>query len=261
MRYGVCIDADIEKLAKIKEYGYDYAEIPLSVISDWTDEQVEEFRKASEKLGIFPEAANCFFKYGNSYLVKPGIDYSDVENYLETALSKAQKLGVKVAVLGCGGARHITEELDKEKAVEQFAKVFNLSAEIAEKYGITVVVEPLYKGNSNFINTVADGIEIAQKANHKNACVLADFFHVFMTGESLDAIKNCGTLLRHVHLARANADRQMPINEEDMPACIEWANALKENGYNERLSLEGGFGENWDETVKKMRDVVKVFDR
>ncbi|MBQ0083597.1 MAG: sugar phosphate isomerase/epimerase [Clostridiales bacterium] len=260
MRYGVCVDADYKKLAKLKEFGYDYAEIPLSVVSDWDETQIEEFLAESKKTGIYAEAVNCFFKYGGSYLVKPGIDYSDVENYLETALSKAQKLGTKVAVIGCGGARQIPDDVNWEDGVNQFATVFGLSAKIAEKYGITVVVEPLYKGNSNFINTVAEGIDICKKANHKNAKVLADFFHVAMTGESLDAIENCGETLAHLHIARANSDRKMPINPEDKPVCERWAAAIKKNGYNERMSLEGNFGENWDETVKQMREVLKIFD-
>lgn len=259
MRYGVCVDADLSKLEKLKEFGYDYAEIPLSVVSDFDESQIEAYLAESKKTGIYAEAVNCFFKYGGGYLVKPGIDYKDVENYLETALSKAQKLGTKVAVIGCGGARQIPDDIEWEDGVNQFASVFALSAKIAEKYGITVVVEPLYKGNSNFINTVAEGIEVCKKANHKNAKVLADFFHVAMTGESLDAIKNCGDMLAHVHIARANADRKMPINPEDKPACEKWAAALAENGYNGRISLEGNFGENFDETVMKMRDVLKIF--
>ncbi len=35
---------------------------------------------------------------------------------------------------------------------------------------------------------------------------------------------------------------------------------LREYGYNARISLEGAFGDDWNDTVQKMRTVLKVFE-
>lgn len=260
MRYGVCTNIDKYKLEKLKGYGYDYVELQLCNIFNMTDEEVEDFRKECDRTGMYVEAVNFFFPYGGGYLVKPGIDFGEIEKYLHVALSKAQRLGTKVAVIGSGGARTIPDDVKWEDGEAQFAKVLAFSGEIAKQYGIEVVIEPLFTGNSNFIHTVAEGIDICKKANHPNVFVLADFFHVFMSGESLETIENCGDMLRHVHIARANADRQMPIFPEDKPYCEAWAKALKKNGYNGRISLEGAIGEDWDGTIIKTREALKVFD-
>ena len=61
MRFGVCIGADMHNLAKLREYGYDYAEINLSGIANWTPEQVEEARAEMVRTGIFAETCNGFF--------------------------------------------------------------------------------------------------------------------------------------------------------------------------------------------------------
>ena len=45
MRFGVCIGTDMSCLSKLQEYGYDYAEINLSGIANWTEEQVEDARR------------------------------------------------------------------------------------------------------------------------------------------------------------------------------------------------------------------------
>lgn len=47
--------------------------------------------------------------------------------------------------------------------------------DVAAKYGITVVVEPLQTKETNLINTVAEGIEIVKKVDRPNVKCLADF--------------------------------------------------------------------------------------
>lgn len=88
---------------------------------------------------------------------------------------------------------------------------------------------------------------------------MADFYHVFESGESLDAVENAGELLIHTHLARANDDRQMPRTEEDYEACKVWANALKKCGYNARMSLEGSFKPEFSETIEDVLPALKIF--
>lgn len=261
MRYGVCINTDMRCLAKLQEYGYDYAELNLSRVADMTEEQIEAARAEMERTGIWGEACNgFFFSFADGYLSSNEVDFAVLEEYIRRALGKAKRLGTQVAVIGSGRARMILDESRREEGEEQFAKVLRLAGDIGAELGIKIVIEPLRPQECNTITTVAEGLAMCKRANHPNVFVLADFYHVFMSGETLDAIRTCGSMLQHCHIARSNEDRQMPVNPEDLPACKEWAAALKENGYDLRISMEGGMGENWDETCIKMREVFKVFD-
>ncbi len=260
MRFGVCIATNVSKIPVVKAAGYDYVEMSLASIAGWSDEKVEEVRAILDKEGIEMEATNGFFGFAEGYLMDDRMDLTVVEEYTRRAMKNASRLGLKVAVLGSGTARQILDESKRDQAEEQFVQVLRLCGDICAEYGVKIAIEPLRAEETNFINTVQDGLDICRKANHPNVFVLADFYHVFMNGESLDAVRNCGAMLQHTHIARSDPDRKMPINPEDMPACLEWAAALKENGYQLRMSLEGVIGDDWDNTVIKMREVLKVFE-
>lgn len=261
MLFGVC-GVSPDRIHAVKAAGYDYVEMGLSGIAGWSDEKVDEVRAILDKEGIEVEATNGFFGFPEGYLTDDRMDLAEVEEYVRRAMRKASKLGLKVAVLGSGTARQILDESKRDQAVKQFVQVLRLSGDICAEYGVKIAIEPLRTEETNFINTVAEGLEMCKLADHPNIFVLADFYHVYMNGESLDAIRDCGEMLQHTHIARSNPDRMMPVNPEDMPACKEWAAALKENGYDLRMSLEGkiGNGDDWEETIIKMREVLKVFE-
>ena len=261
MRFGVCIGTDMSCLSKLQEYGYDYAEINLSGIANWTEEQVEDARREMVRTGIFAETCNgFFFSFEKGYLTGDTVDLAALEEYIRRALGKASRLGLQVAVIGSGAARTILDESRREEGEEQFARVLRLAGDVGTEFGVKIVIEPLRYEECNTVNTVADGVAMCRRANHPNVFVLADFYHVSMTGESLDASRTCGSMLQHVHLARNDPDRRMPLEAADAADCARWAAALRENGYNARITLEGAFGDDWNDTVQRMRPVLKVFE-
>ena len=261
MRFGVCINGDTSLIAKAKNYGYDYVEIALYDFSEFSDEKIEQLRAEMQELGIWAETCNCFFfGFQKGDLTSENIDFAAIESYIRMAFGKASRLGLKVAVIGSGAARSILDEDKREQGEENFAKVLRLAGDIGAEFGIQIVIEPLNPRECNAINTVAEGIAMCKRANHPNVAVLADFFHVAMSGEGLDTIRTCGDVLKHVHIARGYEDRNMPTKPEDQKDIAEWAAALKENGYDARISLEGGMWSDWDGTAQKMREVLKAFE-
>ncbi len=261
MRYGICIGDDVSKLSMLKDLGYDYAELNLSAVVNWSEEKIAETRAEMDRLGLYAESGNGFF-FGleDGSLSAKVVDFDGIADYIRRLMKNASRLGLKVAVIGSGRARHIMDESRRADGELQFAKVLRIAGDIGAEYGVKIVIEPLQKKECNQVNTVADGLAMCKLANHPNVFVLADFFHVSMNGESMDAIETCGALLQHIHIARNNTDRQMPVNVEDQADVARWAAALKKNGYDLRISLEGGMGDDFRETAKKMREVLKAFD-
>ncbi len=258
MRFGVA--TNFKFFEAVVNSGYDYYEGNLSAIAAWTE---EEFADALQKVQAAPinmEAVNGFYPK-TLPIVGPERDMVAVKEYTQKALARAAKLGCKVAVLGSSGARRVPEDYNFEKAYNEFAEVLQMCGEIAASLDITIAIEPLRKQEVNLINTVAEGLEMCKKVNHPNVKCLADFYHVFSNGETMDAIRTAGEWLVHTHIARPG-DRKMPSTEEDIAVCRAWAQALKICGYDARMSLEGGLGdpEEVAQVLANTRPILDLFN-
>ena len=112
---------------------------------------------------------------------------------------------------------------------------------IAKKYDIIIAIEPLQKSESNFINTVQEGYEIAKKAGHPNIGVNADIFHMLREGEGPQSILNAGSkYIRNVHIAE-KANRTAPgVDGDDFTPYFK---ALKKIKYKGNISLECGWSD------------------
>ena len=135
-----------------------------------------------------------------------------------------------------------------------------MMADEAKQYGIKIIIEPLNAEETDVVQTVADGLKAVADSKRDNVVTLADFYHVFRTGETLDAIENNGGALQHLHIARANMDRKYPHTDEDKAQCKVWADALKKAGYDETISLEGGLPEGEvEEVLRNVFELMQIF--
>lgn len=255
IRFGVC--TKFEKLPLLEKAGYDYMEFALSSLEKRSDEEYAEFVKLVDASPLQVEAFNGFFP-GDIALVGPEVDMERIAAYTEKALRRAARLGGKVAVLGSGKSRNIPEGFPFETAYRQFCQVFDLCATIAGRYGITVALEPLNPKETNFLTTVAEGIALCKAVNNPHGKCLVDFYHVSQSGESLDAIREGHDWIVHTHLATPS--RYMPESEEDIAVCRQWAQALKDCGYEGRMSLEGHFAADFEEDITRTRKVLDLFN-
>ena len=257
MRFGVCCSTP-SYFPAIKESGYDYIEVCFSKLYTMTDEEFDALKAGLKENGFVAEVANGFFP-GDIKSVGYDVDYGHIAEYTEKCMARFKELGGEIAVFGSGKQRNIPDEIPREDGIAQFCKTLNVCADIGAKYGIKLAIEPLNADETNLINTVADSIEICKKSGNKNVFTIADFYHVFRSGESMNAIENNEGYLVHAHLARANMDRRMPSEESDIADCKKWAAALKKGGYDVRLSLEGSWKPEFTETVKNTVPFLEYF--
>ena len=163
---------------------------------------------------------------------------------------------MKVTVLGSSKARNIRDDYTKDGAEEQFLRVLRICGEVGAKYGIAVTVEPLNPLETNFINTYAEGLEIAQKANHPNVLSMIDFYHHAVNGEPIETIDGTKGILIHAHIARA--DRNTPTLD-DLSELAPKVEYLKNTGYEGRMSLECRHVPDFDTSVKNAYELLKLF--
>jgi sugar phosphate isomerase/epimerase len=178
------------------------------------------------------------FLPGQFRVVGTETNHDDILVWAETSFRRAQQLGIPMIVLGSGRTRTVADGFSRERAREQFIDLCRRLGPLAQQYGVTVVVEPLNRGETNFINSLAEGADIVEATDHPNIRLLCDIFHMSRENEPASEIARYGHLIRHVHIAE-KADRTAPgtVGDDFTPYFA----ALKEIGYAGCISIEGNF--------------------
>ena len=222
----------------VKEAGYDYAETSVGMLMKLTE---EEFARlvAKKEAGEFEIQSCNSFLPGTFHVADPA-DLPALTEYVEEAMRRMSLLGVKVVVFGSGAARRLPEQnvAAEIRAIEDFLRMCN---EKGGKYGVTVVIEPLNKKESNVFNSVSEGASMVRKLNLPHVRLLADSYHTFCETEYLCALEENGDILCHVHVAEA-PDRTYP-GKNGGEYLRDFAKHLHGSGYAGRVSIECGFGD------------------
>jgi len=252
-RIGVCTSVNNAPL--LKQAGCSYVEIGInSFFMPAQDDAAfaENLKSATES--VLPLSAGNIFFPGELKLVGPDVNVDAVLRHAEIAMKRAKQTGTHIFVLGSGGARRIPDGFDTGKATEQFIELCEQIARLGEKYNVVVVLEPLRKQETNFINTVRQGTEIVRIVNHPNLRVLADFYHMAVENEDAHAIIEAGDLLYHCHIAE-KAERTAPgIRGDDFTPYFK---ALKSINYKGSISLECNWKNFEQEVIPAVAEVKR----
>ena len=232
MQFGVC--GNIGQATTLASAGYDYIELSVAgdLIPDEDEAVWNEKRAMIETLPLPVAAFNSFVRTGK--IVGPDADQARLERYVHTALARAAQVGGKIIVFGSGGARNVPDGVSRDYARLQLQKFLGYCAAAYEKTGVVVVIEPLNVGESNILNTVAEGAEYARAVGHPGVRNLTDTYHMEKDGEPLDAIVKDADVLAHTHTA--DTGRFAPgTGGYDHAAMFR---AFRQAGYDARLSIE-----------------------
>lgn len=203
MKFGVCVGTDIEKMKFIKEIGFDYAESHCQQIASKSVEHLD----AMKATGLPVIAANCFI---GMRVVGEEKDTAAIKEYLEKLFKNASYLGLKYLVFGSSGARRIPDGMSLEEGRAQIVDFLkNLVVPCAERYDITVAIEPLRPEECNAINTVAHGVEIAKAVGSPYVKVLADVAHMYVQNESMESLLVYKGWVVHAHTSNPAPDESL----------------------------------------------------
>jgi sugar phosphate isomerase/epimerase len=226
-------------LAAVKRAGYDYGELRLSSITQLSDEDFNDVRETVEKAPIEVLSFNIFLP-SSVPVTGPDVVIEDIDAYLRKSLTRARELGGSCVVFGSSRSRNVPQGYDRRKAEKQIDDFLKRCEEYAAPLGVTIAIEPLNRKESNIINSVAEGLKIAERLDLSHIAVLADCYHMFQEGESLDILQKAKDRLAHVHIA--DGDRYFPGHSPsggmDFGAFFD---ALKKCGYEGLVSTEARF--------------------
>ncbi len=121
----------------------------------------------------------------------------------------------------------------------------------AKKAGSRVLLEPLNKGETFYLNRLDQAAAICRKLNHPGICLMGDFYHMGLE-EKTDAaaFTAAAPWLHHVHLASRvrNLPGQDKLQQPDKPerSFVDGFRALHQIGYQDYCSLECGCAKDTD---------------
>lgn len=233
-KIGIC--CGWEDWLQVKQCGYNYVEPGLSsLLKPWEEDSIfEEIYNRIPTKEISCYACNSFFP-SFIKLVGNEVEEQQIYEYVKKAVERAARLNVRIIVLGSGNSRTIPENFSRKDAERQFVRIVRKMGEIAKQKNITIVIEPLRKTETNFINTVSEGLEIVRKIDHENVRLLADFYHMKNEGDSPRSIIKAGKYLKHCHIAEKEKRTPPGISGDDFTPYLR---ALKRINYDGRISLE-----------------------
>lgn len=265
MRYGMCTDiatktrteVEYELLERIQQAGFDYVEFPLMMIETLDEPAFEKLLSELDRLGL---ACDCSCNYfpGRIKVVGPTANKDEIDAYLDKAMGRAARMGVKKIVFGSNNSRNLPEGESIEQGYDEICKMLNESVvPFCDKYGITVVMEPLRHQSANFIITLADGKYVVDRVNKPEIQLLADLMHMNYNGEDPESLREVIGSLHHVHICEP--DRILPEDgySEFLTHCL---SVLKELGYDETISFEAKGGTGPDSLAKALKLLQTQFE-
>jgi sugar phosphate isomerase/epimerase len=252
---GVCTSYSNAEL--LRGLGYTFIEegVGRFLIPDAKNGGDAQFEKnlAERKAVGMPILSYTSFFPGDLKSVGPELHHEAILQRTELALKRAKEIGSKNIVFGSGGSRRIPDGFDRAKAKQQHIELSKKMAPLAEKYGITISIEPLNASETNFVNSLADGAEIVQAVNSPWFRLLCDIYHMKKDDEGPEQILKYGKLITHCHIAE-KANRTAPGVEGD--DFRPYFKALKKVKYKKGLSLECRW-KNFDSEVKTAIGVIQ----
>lgn len=116
-------------------------------------------------------------------------------------------------------------------------KLLDEMGEAAVKAGAILLVEPLNRYETHFINRLEQAVDICETVGNPNVKIMADFFHMSIEERDIPAsIRAAGDWIYHVHLA--DSTRLLPGHgHTDFKSGFA---ALMDLGYDKYMAMECG---------------------
>ena len=220
-------------IIKCKEAGYSCVEISLLGQNEKTAKKIYDLSKELNiditcTTGL---SANEDLTSTSEKIRKNG------EQKLLDCINIASIMGSKIltGVIHCSWGVSDSKGLNKEIKFNNSANSLKKIGSHLEKKNIKLGIEPLNRYETDFINTVDEGLELCRLVNHPNIGLLLDVYHMNIEEKNMiKSIKKASNKIFHFHVAEN--DRGIPgtgtLNFNEI------FKTLMSIGYNKNVTLE-----------------------
>jgi len=222
-------DSVAERIECLAAAGYEAVEIHSDAV-----DQLAEYRRALAAAGI-PAMSMCPAGR-NLDLVADEFSQRRRIDRTRRALDACRELSV-TSLISVPVRGRLPDGIVAQDQADSYVRALERLAPHAEAAGVTITVEPLNRYEMHLLNTLADGIAIAERVGSPRVKVLADVFHMNIEEDNVPAsIRAAGDWIGHVHFAD-NQRAHPGTGSTDFAAIFA---ALRDVGYAGSTALECG---------------------
>jgi D-psicose/D-tagatose/L-ribulose 3-epimerase len=224
----------LDLLKKAKEMGFDVLEV---CVEDPATIDPEAIRDAAEEAGVNVLICGAFGPDRDISAEDAGVRKSGVA-YIKTCIDMAQAAGsplVSGPMYSATGKCRLLTPSEREQQWSRAVENMKTLAEYAGERGVKLAVETLNRFETDFLNTVDQGLDFFHRIGMDNVGFLLDTFHMNIEEKDMgDAIRRAGRKIFNFHAC--SNDRGTP-GEDHLP----WADitrALKDARYDDFVVIE-----------------------
>ena len=234
MRFGIC--TRLENAPAARDAGWDFVEESVQGLLQGTEPDERWTGRDRAATSVLPILAANMLVPASLKITGADVDEDKLAAYMRTVCRRAALLGIRTLVFGSGGARQVPDGFDRGRAAEQLTAFAGMAAESAAAHGVTIVVEPLHRGECNVINSVAEAMEYVSAVNRPSLQCLVDSYHFWLEDEPLENVRRAMPAIRHVHVA--DKVGRTPPGVSGQSDYRPFFRVLKDGGYDGLVSVE-----------------------
>lgn len=255
---GATLTAQAESLS---DWGYDAIAV-FQPIELWNSEVHQELRDLESRTGVRPvEFVLVGDIYGNAMSPDAALREQCRDMYRRAA-DVCAEFGLVTEIEYEYGPQNPMPLFDPYQQpaaaeAEEFTAFYRELLGRVAGSDAAILLEPLNRYESQYLNSVRDNLAVLQQVAHPNAGLLPDTFHMSIEEASVPAsLRAAGDQVRHVHLGDSN--RLLPGS-----GALDWAEifgALRDIDYtgavNLECSTEGDPAHTLPRTASRLRDLI-----
>jgi len=229
----------ISAYEEIEEIGYDFMDVIGVDMMSLADDAFQEIA-IKVKNGSIPCSNICLYSPPSLKMMGDSFSPEEIFDYAQRTCARCAVLGISRIGIGSGHSRTIPEGYSKSKAESQLLDSFRITAEVAAKYGIGLMIEPLNKLVCNHMLSTRDTADFIDRISMDNVGMVFDFHHFTIMGERLEDLKH---FIPYMHSVQFNeidliSGEKRFLLEESIPVYRKQLGAIIEYGYTGSFSLE-----------------------
>lgn len=218
---------------KASEYGYDGVELALKRADDIDSEKLREWL-SKYQIEVSCISTGQVFSDLGLYFTHP--DSEKREEAIDVFLGLIDLAGEFGGLINAGRARgFVAPGQSREEAEELFIDTMRVLCDKAAEKKVKILIEPINRYESNFINSLDEGAALLEKVERDNCGLHADVFHMNIEDDNIgESLRRNGKWIRYIHFADSN--RLAPgLGHLDFDEIMD---GLKAIGYDDWVGLE-----------------------
>jgi len=219
-------------ISKAKMLGFDGIEVPAEEPEKL---DVKKLRETLNSYNILCSSVWPVFTK-NRDLISPNVQIREnCKNYVKKSIKIASELDADITLVLPSPVWKLKSTLTREEEWKLAVEGLRELGDFAAEHGVYLVIEPLNRFETYFINSVQDAVNLVNDVNHPNVKMMIDTFHMNIEDRKLgDEIRKANGLIFHCHM---NDNDRGPPGSGHIP-FKEIIEALKAIGYDRWLVME-----------------------